>query len=574
MKYLRDLQDGFVLVMMLLLLPVFLGFGLILIDIGRGNNAHADLQAVVDSMALTGARELDGTSTQIADARAAMGELTNPVGMLSFNGTTTKSVTFNPASDDRFDVYFLDAIPTDDTTVIDTAWITAHNAETLSTSPEYVYVRAYSPSEFSLQLIFDGIFSRFGVPSSQPVGAIAVATSESSICEVPPLFVCNPFEFTDLGVADPDRLQREFAAGNLHGRMIRLHPGGGSTAFPGNFGFLSVDGANGTAALNDYFAGGRVPICIRNGDTVNTSPGAREAIADGLNVRFDMMPNQGYGSGQGLTYLPAIAQNVRKGFIPKKTGQNFNDCVKPTGAPAGTPQGRFGDDHIIDLATGWTDPTKIDPVSGLYWGENGKIDGVYGFPDNDAMTNPPKKAGETGTPGAYVGTDSNWNLQRYLDVNFPSQAYTPASIPSTFSGKQASRYDVYRWEIETPTPNLTTMRLPSNQAQDTGGEVAAPYCSTQDFTRNFTSITSVDPSADPRTLVAAMIDCVGESETGAGGNTDLNVNTYARIFLTRPMKTWNPSAGTTVDVEIVDLLGSGGLGSLDDLIRKEAFLVR
>lgn len=561
----KDAQDGFVLLMSLLILPIFLGLGLFLIDVGRHNNAHTDLQTVVDAMALAGARELDGNGGARARAQTAMTKIANPVSMLSTGNSPTKNIRY-VSGDTRFTITFLDSIPTDDMDPIDGTYTATSDADAA-----YVRVQAYDTTEFGLETLASKLL---GGPGSIPVGTEAVATAEAAICDVPPLFICNPFEFVGT-TYDPSELQNRFMAGDLHGRMIRLHPGGGNTAFPGNFGFLQVNGAMGTNAIREYFAGGSVPICVRDGDTVDTAPGSRIAMADGINVRFDVMPGPQYGN-QALGYIPAIAENVRKGYSPHVNGSgNANDCVSNGGGPN---SGGWSDDHIIDLSNGW--PTDANGVllTDSYTGIDGTADGAYGFPDNNAMVHPSVTGG---TPGAYVGTDSNWPLQTYLDKNYGVGTYTVGTTSpnigsiydgtnwetvSSFSGRIPSRYDIYRWEIAN---GLTSTRGPSP-----GDESGAPLCSTSDFSRTIPSITASDPTEDPRVLAVAIIDCVQEAESGAGGNTDLNVNTYASIFLSRPMRSWFPSSDQTIDVEVIDVLGYGGNGTLETFLREESVLVR
>ena len=82
LRLLRKEDDGYVLVLTLLLLPIFLGASLLMVDVGRVTNAHADLQTVADATALTAARELDGSPNAIANARLAMAEVSNSVSML------------------------------------------------------------------------------------------------------------------------------------------------------------------------------------------------------------------------------------------------------------------------------------------------------------------------------------------------------------------------------------------------------------------------------------------------------------------------------------------------------------
>ena len=66
----RD-ESGYVLVFSLIALPALLALGLIIVDVGRGNNAHSDLQAAADAVALAGGRELDGGADAIERVAAA-----------------------------------------------------------------------------------------------------------------------------------------------------------------------------------------------------------------------------------------------------------------------------------------------------------------------------------------------------------------------------------------------------------------------------------------------------------------------------------------------------------------------
>ena len=79
-------EDGYVLLFTLLLLPIFLGASLLVVDVGRVTNTHSDLQTVADATALAGARELDGSPNSIANARLAMAAVSNSVSMLPPGG--------------------------------------------------------------------------------------------------------------------------------------------------------------------------------------------------------------------------------------------------------------------------------------------------------------------------------------------------------------------------------------------------------------------------------------------------------------------------------------------------------
>lgn len=94
-------EDGFVYVMVLLFLPVLLGVALLVIDIGRGNNAHSDLYAAADAVALAGARELDGGDDAIDRAKAAMAEISNTVSMRATMCISTLSTRMRTATNSR-----------------------------------------------------------------------------------------------------------------------------------------------------------------------------------------------------------------------------------------------------------------------------------------------------------------------------------------------------------------------------------------------------------------------------------------------------------------------------------------
>jgi len=540
----RD-ENGFVLVLALLVMPVFIGFALIIIDIGRGNNAHSDLSAAADAVALAAAAELDGGVDAIPRAKAAMANVQTNVSMLARSGADMEiSLAYADVADNEFTVIFLEDIPELDTTPITTAFLTA-NQTTISTEAKYVYVRAQSRD---LDTAFFNPASM--LPETVPVAAVAVAKSVSAICDIPPLYICNPFEYDSSGTYVGDALQTRFAAGDLHGRMVRLHPKGSGTHAPGNFGFLSVNGSSSADAIRDFFAGNPNPTCFAS-DTVTTKPGAATSISQGINTRFDIYEgpfNNWRNASRPFVIGPAV--NVRKGVRPDVTvhGPNvdIDDCVGQ--GSSGTP----GDDHLNDVEVGWD--------------ANATNDYVYGLSDNDAMDAP-----NLGIPGASIGT-GNWPIEDYLAENYGASAPLVRAIPNSFAGSSSlvgalvpSRYDVYRYEISS---GLYSMRHPGEMVGGSpSGESGETMCGPN-------KTHPIDPitSSDRRVTVAAIIDCgtVGDG----GGVNEYPVNAFASIFLTRPMERTAPSVDSTIDVEIIDITGFGGNGTLENFIRAEAILVR
>lgn len=501
---------GYAMVLALLFMPVFIGMALLVLDIGRGNNAHSDLQAAADALALAGARELDGGADAIDRAKAAMTNLTNTVSYLDTGGSSSQDLVYADEDGNEFRVVFLTDIPDSDDTVLDADYLD-DNATSDGTQAAYVWVGAQA----------DDLTSFFFNPITRaretvPVGASAVATYTSAACDVTPLYICNPFESSHIN------LQDAFAAGQLHGRLIKLHPKGNATESPGNFGFLQVTGRNDNTtasanAIRTIFAGAYNPTCY-DAKLVTTKPGAATSIAQGINVRFDIYA--GPFSNNASSYPPA--QNVRKGYVYSGS----NSC-----------------NASLTTNTSWAMP----------------------FPPNATMAAP-----GSGAAGAFVGS-GNWDIATYWAVNHPSRTLTQAmldemnSMPGAASPGSTvpSRYDVYRYEIDH---NMVSDLSVGN---GTGGrrESGNPMCAAS---KN----PSVPPVSDPdrRVVFAALVDCLAHAAEGGGVN-DYPVNAYASLFLVAPMRT-SGGSDSTIDTEIIDITGYGGNGTLDLFVRSEATLVR
>ncbi|MEX0827328.1 MAG: hypothetical protein WD005_00070, partial [Haliea sp.] len=126
-----------------------------------------------------------------------------------------------------------------------------------------------------------------------------------------------------------------------------------------------------------------------------------------------------------------------------------------------------------------------------------------------------------------------------------------------------SRYDIYRYEIENDVTDVAS----------TGGEVGLPNCSEE--TNN--NIPATD-SPDRRVIQAAVINCK-ENAGNLNGQKRVPVEAFASVFMTNPMEGSNGgnvdnSDGGTINLEVIDITGTGGLGTLEDYIRVEAVLVR
>lgn len=497
-------DHGFAATLGLIMMPALILFTVILIDIGRGNNAHSDLQAAADAIALAGARELDGGTDSIDRAVAAMANISNEVSFLGQTEGTSRITLVLGGEGNAYTVTFLTAIPDSDDTQITADYLADHATET-GTEAFFVHVIAQSDDLSTLGNLLGDV----------PVAAMAVATSASAACDVTPLFICNPFESQNLD------LQEAFADGQLYSRMIRLHPKGSDTASPGNFGFLQVTGANDNTtasanAIRDIFAGAYNPTCYA-ARQVTSKPGAAQGIAQGLNVRMDIY--EGNMNNAADEYPPDV--NVRKGFVRSPTGPN-NAC-------------------------------NTSPTSDPDWAQS--------LPDDLVMSAP-----GDGAPGAFVGSGI-WDIDAYWQVNYqidaPEAVFDAANHPTGAlpSGAVPSRYDVYNYEIANDLVGTLSQGNPAEPGDPDYMENGLPNCS---ISKNG----SLPAEAGRRVIFAALVDCGAEADNGAD---EMRVNSYASLFLTRPMGT---GVDGTIDVEIIDITGWGGNGTLDEFVRDEAILVR
>ncbi|BCG97039.1 TadE/TadG family type IV pilus assembly protein [Mesorhizobium sp. 131-2-1] len=146
--------------------------------------------------------------------------------------------------------------------------------------------------------------------------------------------------------------------------------------------------------------------------------------------------------------------------------------------------------------------------------------------------------------------DGDWNLSGYWSTNFGATSY-----PSAWDAIKPTRYQVYKYEIANG--------LVSHPS--TGGEVGTPPSAC------LAPVTSVDR----RLLYGAILNCQALQAAGnnlSGNSTNLPVEAFASFFLTQPVP--GASAGGSVFVELGDITGRSGNGTLDNFLRDEAQLYR
>ena len=326
--------------------------------------------------------------------------------------------------------------------------------------------------------------------TSLSLQALSIAGTEDGVCSVAPLFVCNPYEGT--GTSIYDALEDT----NYHRRLIQFKaPNNVSDTYgPGNFGFLDpFDGQGGANAIADAIAVDMPSVCFSKATGVDMRPGNIASLAAAYNTRFDIFNGSFQSKKNDAAYAPAA--NVIKGY----SGNNCN--------------------------------TAPDPAA-------------MGLPEDDcfATNSCPYLNGRQG--------DGDWDIVSYMEVNHNAPAvltidgtvYTfnynarrvnPSTIPS--------RYQVYRWEIDNDSiPGALTYGTSSTP------EEGIPQC------HNSGASTA---SVDRRIMYAAVMNCTAvEAEYGMNGSVNnLPVETFVKVFLTKPMETgqdniiWGEIVGTITE---------------------------
>ena len=341
-------------------------------------------------------------------------------------------------------------------------------------------------------------------------GAVSVAGFTSGVCDFTPVYICNPYENST------DSLYDVVADPTKHRRLIELRQQGGSTAqnSPGNYGFLQPpDGSQGANGIRDMIAKTKSQACY-NSRGVLLRPGFIATVRDALNVRFDVYNGSMNSNKNDPDYAPG--ENVRKGY---KTPNSGNACNANAVSPA--------------------DPTKFEA-----------------FPRDNCFA-----AGTCSIASGRVG-NGDWDFNQYWNTNFntttnPVNVAKPVGadgVSPASNTNQPTRYSVYRYEISQGIVGHAS----------NGGEIGAPACSPNKVS-----------NPDRRILYGAILNCQALAAAGlmSGGNSSppLPVEAFGSFFITETVES---GSDQTIRVELVDVTGRGGQGTLDNFLRDEAQLYR
>ncbi|KAA2234948.1 pilus assembly protein TadG-related protein [Salinarimonas soli] len=380
-------RGGGVLLPVALVLPVLVGFAMLVVDGGRFMNLHASVQSGADALALAAAAELDRRPDSIQRADRAIATLVRNDQRF---GQGTGRIDAGAV-----DVRYLWSLPARDSDPITAALTT-----TDPTQAGFVEVRV---RPYTLSPVFVGAAGFTG--ATPQAGATAVGGFEQGVCNFTPFFLCNPFEGSATSIFDAIR------DASFRGRLFKLKDkGGGNQYFPGNYGFLEPPGGKGADEVRDMLAIDRPQACFRQSG-VELRTGNIASVAEAFNTRFDIYEGAFGGVRANASYRPAA--NVRKGYSGAACSQ------------------------VI----------AYDPTERLI-GQNGAKG--LGLPRDNCflMGNPSGKCPTVLAAMEDRIGDGKWDCRAYWRGNYGGNPPLINGKTCSDNSNAVSRYEVYRYEID------------------------------------------------------------------------------------------------------------------------------
>lgn len=514
-----------------------IGMGGVAFDYAHLAALDTELQQAADHAALAAATQLDRTDDAIAHATAAVSgtaanRLAANVTKFANDGATEgTAVTMNNLT---FCSEFDDSEPLDSVACEET---------TDSSEARFVMVTtSVRTAEYALTPVV-------GVLSGT-LSASAVAGIESNICNVAPVLVCLPNDDLD------------FPTSADIGRGLLLKPFGGENSWaPGNYGLLDfgLDGPGGNTAVKNALLGNGLNGCSTTDDN-STEPGTKE-ITDAINTRLDVYVGNNPESCDLSTGAGCPAASARKDMVLRRSSTYTvtGNATQPTEAEV--------------IAAGAAPVCPASPVlsnSVEFQTSEAPVEGL----GRDTC-----HYSETCTGGNFG--DASWNRDGYF---LSVYGWSPSEWQAnTELDANASRFEVYQWELENPSARLATNRHLS--IDPTPKETGPPSNRRYEWTINAQcnygapvfNGTSYPAQKDRRILPVVAADC--SNLTGAGqAYEDYRPLRVFDIFLTEPSAT-RTYPGPTDNKEIYgEVIGpaetvSGGSG-FQYYARNRPYLVR
>lgn len=507
-SFLND-QQGAVAVTYALALVGLVVIGGVGFDYGRMMAMDSELQNGADQAALAGATQLDGKSGACSRAAGRAIDLVTNNTLLATSANTI-TIASETTCDATGSVRFWQ----------DKA------ATTAATSDANAHFIELDVDVRSTRFAFTPLTGLL-VGSLQ---AGAMAGLGSSICKVPPLFMCNPDQANDV----------DFTISNYVGKGIRLvaNDGGGQYG-AGNFGYLQSDAGNGAQAVAETLGRTNIPGDCVSADSVYTKPGAQISVLDALNTRFDIYTGNTTNPCGATGALCAPSSNTKKDLVHKG---GTNNCAYTTGNGNGW---QLPSNPYAPTTAAALDDTTAEALSPM------------GYPRDMCHS----IGGNGNCAGGSIGSGS-WDRNAYFrsnEANYPNYP-TGYDLTTMFGTSTPTRYAVYKYEALNAGSRL--------QTQDGGNGTTArpqPYCVTPGVAVNSTTV-------DRRVLSVAVINC-GSGLNGTSG--PLTPKKWIDVFLVEPavqrrIGTTTYTEASDVYVEVIGGTSLGGGGSTSaQLIRRD-----
>ena len=453
-KALWDDRSGAILPYVALMLIAIIGLAALAIDGSRLMNVQTQLQNAVDALALAGAAELDRRPDSIIRARAAIDNLVAN----SVAGTGQVAEVSN--------VEFLQSLP-----VSEDLPVTDANLTDDPTLAAYVQVTVKPVSMLTLFPV-----SLLSGRRLIGVGAQAVGGYDQVVCNVTPLYVCNPFEAPGMTYYQATQavVQASQNPASQH-RLVRLAGSqfNNGAYSPGTTGYIAPDtgllpsascGPGAGYGVPQALAASQVRACFRL-SAVNLLPSEDQPAKDGLNTRFDIYAN---GFSSCRIYAPDV--NVRKGFT---TVGNVHWCNATPWGPS------------------WPLPSP-------------PIEGATPLPADQNMI----RANGTFDTSVALG-NGVWNCAAYWSAAHAVGPGKSSPPPGCTAAATVSRYSVYNYEM-----NFLTDRSLS-------AETGAPAC-------------APPGENNRRVVVAAIVNCGSTPVPVHADAQAVPVAAFGRFFLVWP----------------------------------------
>ena len=483
-------------------------------DYGRLATMDSELQNGADQAALAGATQLDGKDRACERAATAAVSLVTNTTILA-NDASTITVASETACDATGTVKFWQ---NKDGTTAATSDANARFIELTVASRTVDY--AFTPIVNLLQ---------------GSVSAGAMAGLGSSICKVPPVFMCNPNQSSD----------PSFTIADYIGDGIRLTVNDGGAPYgSGQFGYLQNDAGTGVPPIMQALGLVTPPGDCISVESIETKPGANISVLDALNTRFDIYTGNVTATCNANGSLCPPSANTRKDLVHKG---GTNNCAFAPGNGNGW---RVASSPYIA-------PTTSGVARDMTVGEIGNTDPM-GYPRDLCHAWSP-----TGNCGLGRVGNGVWDRRAYFDTN-PNAYGVGFDYAAALGTSTPTRYQVYRYEAANSGARLVN-------EDGAGGATSRPqpYCRTP-------GIPVATTQADRRVLSVAIVNC-----DGANLSNPIAPIKFIDVFLTEPAVRRSTGGGNLITegsdvyVEVIGETTLGGGSAAAQLIRRDVpYLIR